>query len=132
MSATSSNMSTETLTAITNVIEASFDSRPMPSGNITRREVLRRVELAKDVYLTLVNESGWTGQRALDHLPAFLVRGLDGLEPIPDWAKIMIGADGSAMWGAEAAGRVERERRLSALSRSGESSPIIIPGRGEQ
>lgn len=105
----------ETLERIAVVIEESFDSRPMPSGNITQREVTRRVDMATDIVSTLVHESRWTEQRALDHLAAFLARGLDGSEPIPEWAKIAI-VDGSAMWGVEAAGRVEKERRLSALA----------------
>jgi hypothetical protein len=97
------------------IIEESFNTRPMPSGVITRGEVIRRVEMAKEVFLTLVNESKWSAQRALDHLPQFLTRGIDGSEPIPEWAKIA--ACGNSMWGVEAAARVVPELRLSALAR---------------
>jgi hypothetical protein len=118
----------ETQQRVSEIIEDSFDTRPMPSGNVTRGEVQRRVEMAKDIYTTLLNECLWSEQRILDHLPAFLARGLDGSEAIPDWAKLKISETESAMWGAEAAGRVEPERRLSALSKSKHEPLIIVPG----
>lgn len=112
------------------VVEDSFETRPMPSGNVTLREVKRRVDMAKDVFLVLLNECGWSEQRILDHLPAFLTRGLDGQEPLPGWARRRVGDTESASWGAEAAGRVQSERRLSALAAGGTDGPrIIVPGR---
>lgn len=119
----------ETQAKVVAVIEASFEARPMPSGVITRREVTRRVELAKEIFRVLLAECLWSEQRILDHLPAFLVRGLDGDDPIPQWAKRKVGDSESASWGAEAAGRVEHERRLSALAKAGEEPLIIVPGR---
>jgi hypothetical protein len=110
------------------VIERSFEARPMPSGVITRAEVGRRVELAKDIFRDLHADCGWSEQRILDHLLAFLVRGLDGEEPIPPWAARKVGDSESAMWGAEAAGRVAVERRLSALSKL-RGEPLIISPR---
>ena len=118
----------ETQAKVSAVIETSFNVRPMPSGNVTRQEVNRRVEMAKDIFRTLHSECKWSEQRILDHLPSFLVRGLDNEEPIPDWAKRKIDDTESAMWGAEAAGRVKPERRLSALSKAGGEPLIIQPG----
>jgi hypothetical protein len=119
----------ETQEKVATIIEGSFETRPMPSGNITRAEVDRRVEMAKEVFRVLHAECKWSEQRIMDHLPAFLVRGLDGEEPIPDWAQRRIEDTESAMWGAEAAGRVEPERRLSALAKAGDEPLIIVPGR---
>lgn len=113
---------------VSEIIERSFETRPMPSGEITQGEVRRRVEMAKHIYTTLLNDCLWTEQRILDHLPAFLARGLDGLEAIPDWAKLRISDTESAMWGAEAAGYVEPENRLSALAKSKHEPLIIVPG----
>lgn len=115
---------------ISQIVEGSFESRPMPSGNITLGEVQRRVGIAKDTFLVLLNDCGWSEQRILDHLPAFLSRGLDGQEPIPQWAQRRVGDTESASWGAEAAGNVQSERRLSALAAGGTDGPrIIVPGR---
>lgn len=111
------------------IIEDSFDTRPMPSGVITRAEVDHRVSIAKDVYQVLLNESRWSEQRILDHMPVFLTRALDGEEPLPDWAKVREGDNGSAMWGSEVAGQVEQDRRLSALATTGDEPLIIVPGR---
>lgn len=120
----------QTQSRISGIVEDSFKARPMPSGNVTLREVQRRVNMAKDTFLALLNECGWSEQRILDHLPAFLCRGLDGEAPIPEWAKRRVGDTESASWGAEAAGRVQSERRLSALAAGGTDGPrIIVPGR---
>lgn len=115
---------------IASIIERSFDTRPMPSGDVTQREVDRRVDIAKSTFVVLLNECGWSEQRILDHLPAFLARALDGEEAIPEWAQRRVGDDETAGWGAEAAGRVESERRLSALAATRDEQPlIIVPGR---
>ena len=120
----------ETQQRITTIIEQSFDTRPMPSGTITGREVKRRVDLARDIYLVLLNDCLWSEPRILDHLPAFIARALDGEEPIPDWAKKKEGDSGSRMWGVESAGKVESERRLTALSQTERSPLIVLPGKG--
>jgi hypothetical protein len=130
--------SADTRKKLAGVIEKSFDARPMPSGDITQGEVNRRVDLAKEIFDALFNECHWTEQRIMDHLPTFLVRGLDGEEPIPEWAKRKVDDDESAMWGAEAAGRVEKERRLSALAggnkfvehEAGQGGPTILVPEG--
>lgn len=120
----------ETLARVTAVIEDSFRTRPMPSGAPTLREVNRRVDLAKGIYLQLYNECKWTDQRILDHLPAFLANGLDGLDPIPEWAQSNASETESAMWGTEAAGKVKADSRLSALAKTSKTEPlIIVPGR---
>ena len=111
------------------VIERSFEARPMPSGVITRGEIKRRVEIAKDIFRELHADCHWSEARILDHLPAFLVRALDGEEAIPPWAARRVGDDESAMWGSEAAGRVAAERRLSALSKLRGEPLIITPRR---
>ena len=97
-------------------VEASFITRPMPSGRITRAEIVRRVDVAKQTFRVLRAEFGWSEQRALDHLPRFLARFLDGQHPIPGWVRKMQDSE-SAMWGAEAAKKVMKERRLSALAK---------------
>lgn len=122
----------DTQEKVATIIESSFDTRPMPSGNVTQREVDSRVALAREIFRVLWNDYRWSEQRIVDHLPQFIVRGLDGEDPIPDWVRVE-GDSGSAMWGAEAAGRVESERRLSALAKTGDAPPgdaplIIIPG----
>lgn len=122
----------ETMAKVVAIIEDSFDTRPMPSGSITRSEIDSRTMLAKEIFRVLWNEMRWSEIRILDHLPAFIARGLDGDEPIPSWVTKQ-GETESASWGAEAAGRVEKERRLSALATSQDvampSEPmIIIPG----
>lgn len=119
----------ETQARVTTIVEDSFEARPMPSGKVTLREVRRRVAIAKDTFLSLLNECGWSEQRALDHLPAFLVRGLDGLDPLPDWARRRMGDDEHVGWGAEAAGTVESERRLSALAAGNGGPTVVVPGR---
>jgi hypothetical protein len=122
----------DTQAKVAAIIDDTFDSRPMPSGNITQREVNSRVTLARELFRVLWADFKWSEQRILDHLPAFIVRGLDGEEPIPEWVKVE-GDSGAATWGVEAAGRVEKERRLSALAKTGDApttdAPLIImPG----
>ena len=117
---------------VAKIIEDSFDARPMPSGNITKTEVRRRAYIAKEIFDVLYGDLRWSEQRIIDHLLVFLCRALDGVEPIPDWAKTMSDT-GSVMWGVEASGRVEKESRLSALSKKENLTAtdlplIIIPG----
>lgn len=111
-------------------VEESFRTRPMPSGQITAREIVRRVELVKEIFAVLQNEAGWSEQRIVDHLPAFLARGLDGLDSVPAWAQRRMGEGESVMWGSEAAGRVEPESRLSALSKVGDGRPLVVVPKG--
>lgn len=111
-------------------VEESFRTRPMPSGVVTQREVVRRVEIVQKIFRTLQHDAGWSEQRICDHLPAFLARALDGMDPVPAWAQRRMGENESVMWGSEAAGRVEPERRLSALSKAGDGPSLVVVPKG--
>jgi hypothetical protein len=114
---------------LSSIVADSFRTRPMPSGEPTDKEVKDRMTICLTCFVVLLEEAGWTSQRVLDHLPSFLARALDGQEPIPTWARRKMTDSETTMWGADAAGKVESERRLSALAKTGDQALIISPGR---
>ena len=112
------------------IVAASFDTRPMPiSEEPTDKEVKDRMTICLICFVVMLEEAGWTAQRVIDHLPKFLTRALDGQEPIPAEMRRRAKDDETAMWGVESAGRVESERRLSALGKTGSEPLIVVPGR---
>lgn len=66
--------------AIFRAVETSFVRWPMPSGQIKKREVQRRFNIAFEGYKQLRNECSWSSLRAMDHLTALLDEALEGIK----------------------------------------------------
>lgn len=112
---------------IVNIVMDSFRTRPMPSGCITENECKHRIELATEIWNQLWDDARWGDERILDNLPRYLAMKIDGDELPPETNKQ---ADyESVMWGVEQAGKVEPDKRLSALSMKSDIIPIIPESR---
>ena len=93
-------------------------TRPMPSGNMTKGELERRMEVTIEIWNHCHGELGWSWRRTLDHVESFLTKVIDGAreyDAMPDLIK-GIETEKSVMWGAQQLREIEAERRLSALA----------------
>lgn len=103
------------------IVMASFEKRPMPSGKLPVREINRRTDMAIQIWETLFNDAKWSQSRILDHMLQFLIRRIDG-QGLPAEALRKVRDDESAMWSPETSTKVEGEGRLSALAAKNNSS----------
>lgn len=86
--------------AIYRAVEESFlvdkkrDGRSR-SIKVTADELKRRVNICLKVYKELRGDLDWGLQRAIDHLPMYLRRSLDGVAWEPDQRKVWAPGDGA-------------------------------------
>jgi hypothetical protein len=70
--------------AIERAVDRSFDGRHgliIVPGSRTRAEEMRRINICLDVFKVLRGDMKWSWQRAIDHVPQYLQKVLDG----DDW-----------------------------------------------
>lgn len=113
---------------IVDVVLSTFNSRPMPSGNITEKELQDRLDVAVEIWNHLYGECRWSREMAIDHIPMFLIMCIDGArvsDAVPEPAPKEELREGSTMWAPEKLNDTEPERRLSALAAT-DDKPVLI------
>lgn len=79
------------------ILERSFAVRASRNNPPSDSEVKERCDIARALFLVLLNEFGWSEPRIFDHMLEFVVRKLDGQDAIPPWVSEHR-KSGTAMW----------------------------------
>jgi len=102
---------------ITDTVMETFRLRPMPSGNITEKELQDRLDVTVEIWNHLYGVCRWSRDRAMDHLQPLLLACIDGAnlqDQLPEPEEEI--REGTVGWAPEVIQKAEAERRLSALA----------------